>query len=76
MILETGDLEGVPVMLTKALAADYDEWWIEVHLRGGTVRDGYLREADDNEVSIQNEAGDEPWGETLPWSEVAKVVIP
>ncbi len=27
--------------------------------------------ADDGEVHIQDESGDEPWGETYPWIEIA-----
>lgn len=76
MRLETGELESVPILMVKALAGDGESWWIEVHTHGGTVREGYLIEADWNEVKIQDESGDEPWGEYHPWSEVAKVVIP
>lgn len=76
MILETGDLESVPILLTKALADDGEEWWIDLHLHDGTERGGYLMEADWQEVRIQDESGDEPWGETHQWSEVSKVVIP
>jgi hypothetical protein len=76
MILETGDLESVPILLTKALADDGEEWWIDLHTHGGEVRGGYLQEADWHEVRIQDESGDEPFGETHSWDEIAKVVIP
>ena len=74
--LETGDLEGVPILLVKALADDCDDWWIELHLHGGTVRGGYVVEVDMDEVRIQDESGDEPWGETHSWDDVTKVVVP
>jgi hypothetical protein len=76
MKLETGDLDSVPILLVKALAKDGEEWWIDLHLHGGTVRGGYLIEADWQEIRIQDESGDEPWGETHQWDDVAKVVIP
>jgi hypothetical protein len=76
MILRTGELEGVPVLLTKALAADYEEWWIELHTHGGTKAEGYLRDADDHEVQVQDESGEHPWGQSVSWDDVKEVVIP
>ena len=76
MILRTGDLEVIPILFIKALALDWQEWWIDLTLRGGTERSGYLIEADDGEVRIQDESGDEPWGEMHPWDEIKKVEIP
>lgn len=76
MKFQTGDLEAVPILLTKALANDGEEWWIELHFHDKSVRGGYLREADWDEVRIQDESGDEPWGETHSWDEVATVIVP
>ena len=75
MKFETGDLEDAVILLTVALAADPGEWWIEVSLHDGAVRDGYILEADESEVHIQNEAGDEPWGEYIPWTEIRWVRV-
>lgn len=76
MILETGDLEAVPILLVQALADHSEEWWIELCVHDGTKRGGYLIEADWREVRIQDESGDKPWGETHSWNDIAKVVIP
>lgn len=76
MILKTGDLENVPILLTKALAGDDEEWWIQLRFRDGTERGGYLIEADWQEVRIQDESGGEPWGETHQWDDIQEVVIP
>lgn len=76
MILETGNMESVPILLVQALAQDPEEWWIDLTMHDGSVRGGYLLDADWEEVHIQDESGDEPWGEYHQWYEVARVVIP
>lgn len=76
MKLETGELEAVPILLVQALVQDGEIWTIELHLHDGTVREGELVAADWEEVRIQDESGDEPWGETHLWDDVAKVVVP
>lgn len=76
MILETGDLESVPILLMIALSNDPEDWWVELHLHDGTVREGALREANWKYVDILYEGGDKPFGEMHEWSDVARVLIP
>lgn len=78
MILRTGNMESIPVILVAALAKDADDWWIELHLEDGTMAEGYLLEVDEqlDEVRVQNEAGEHPWGQTISWNDVSEVVIP
>lgn len=76
MIIETADAEYVPIFIVRVLARECVDWWIELHLHDGSAVVGELREADENEVQVQDESGDHPFGQYVSWIDVKKIVIP